>query len=356
MLLSLIRHAPDHVHNACVFLEDGPIAQQARELGAPASVVPSGRARELWRAPGVVRRLRAAIRDERADVVLAHVNKAHLYAGVAARLERVPSAWWQHEHLDLKPRLQRVASRVPAAAVICSAEWIAEQQRRHARAPVHVVHPGVEPGALAFPPREHRAGAGDEVVIGVVGRLARWKRAQLAVRAMPAVRESIPAARLRIVGGPGVDADRGFAADLEAEIAHLGLGDVVELAGHAADAAEAIRGLDVLAHPAEREPWGLVLLEAMAAGVPVVASADGGPREIVRDGEDGLLVDAADTPALAGALVRLGSDPALRDRMGAAGRDRVVGGFTAESAAQRLWELIDSEVAATRLSWRSDGA
>ena len=356
MMLSLIRHAPDHVHNSCVFLEDGPMAQQARELGTPVAVVPSGRARELWRVPGVVRRLRRAIRDQRADVVLAHVNKAHLYAGAAAKLERVPAAWWQHEHLELKPRLQQVASRVPAAAVICSAAWIAEQQRRYTRAPVHVVHAGVEPGALVSPPREHRAGAGDEVVIGVVGRLARWKRAQLAVRAMPLVRESIPSARLRIVGGPGVDADRGFAADLEAEIARLGLGGVVELAGHTADAGAAIRGLDVLAHPAEREPWGLVLLEAMAAGIPVVASAEGGPREIVRDGEDGLLVDAADTPAFARALVRVGSDPALRGRMGAAGRERVVGGFTAESAARRLWELIGSELPATRLSWRGEGA
>jgi len=356
VLLSLIRHAPADVHNACVFLEGGPVAQEARDLGASAAVVPTGRAREFWRAPGAVRRLRAAIRDERADVVLAHVNKAHLYAGVAAKLERVPCAWWQHEHLDLKPRLQRVASRVPAAAVICSAEWIAEQQRRHTRAPVHVVHPGVEPAALAAPAREHRTGPADPVVIGVVGRLARWKRAQLAVRAMPAVRESIPAARLRIVGGPGVEADRGFAEDLEAEVTRLGLGDAVELVGHVADAGEAIRGLDVLAHPAEREPWGIVVLEAMAAGVPVVAAADGGPREIVRDGEDGLLLDPVDTPAFAGALVRLGGDPALRSRMGAAGRERVEGGFRAESAARRLWELIGAEVAGTDLSWRGEGA
>ena len=356
VLLSLIRHAPAGVHNACVFLEDGPVAQQARELGVPASVVPTGRAREFWRAPGAVRRLRAAIRDERADAVLAHVNKAHLYAGVAARLERVPSAWWQHEHLGLKPRLQRAASRVPAAAVICSAEWIAEQQRRRTRTPVHVVHPGVEPAALADPPREHRAGAGDPVVIGVVGRLARWKRAQLAVRAMPIVRESIPGARLRVIGGPGTEEDRGFAAELGAEAGRLGLGDAVELAGHVTDAPKAIRGLDVLAHPAEREPWGLVVLEAMAAGVPVVAAPEGGPREIVRDGEDGLLEDPEDSAAFAAALVRLGSDPALRASMGESGRERVAGAFTAESAARRLWELIGAEVAGTDLSWRGEGA
>lgn len=343
MLLSLIRHAPASVSNACVFLEDGPVAAQARDLGVPASVEPSGRAREAWRAPRTVRRLRAAIREHRADIVVAHVNKAHLYAGVAARLERVPAIWWQHEHLDIKPRLQRAASRVPAAAVICSAEWIARQQRQVTRAPVEVVHPGVESDALAAPAHEHSAGASDEVVIGVVGRLTRWKRAHLAVRAMPVVLDAIPAARLRIVGGAGAEEDRGFAAELEAEVGRLGLGGAVELAGHTPDAKEAIRGLDVLAHPAEREPWGLAVLEAMAMGVPVVAADEGGPKEIVRGGQDGLLVDVADTPAFAAALVRLGADPALRARMGATGRERATGDFTAQGAAQRLWELVGRE-------------
>ena len=151
------------------------------------------------------------------------------------------------------------------------------------------------------------------------------------------MRKSIPGARLRIIGGPGVDADRGYAGELEEEAARLGLEDAVEMAGHVADGGEAIRGLDILAHPAQREPWGLVLLEALAAGVPVAASAEGGPAEIVRDGVDGLLVDASHVASLAAALVRLGREPSLRTRMGAAGRERVSTGFTAERAAASLW-------------------
>lgn len=340
VLLSLIRHAPGGVTNACVFLEDGVVAEQARALGVPTSILPSGRARQVWLAPGVVRGLRAAVRQHRADAVLAHVNKAHVYAGAAARLEGVPAAWWQHEHLQLKPLLQRVASRVPAEAVICSADWIAEEQRRHTRAPVHVVHPGVEAGATAGEPRLHLAGQDGMVVLGVVGRLARWKRWELAVRALPLVRAAIPGVRMRIIGGAGADADRGYGHELEAEIARLGLTDVVEVAGHVDDVPTAIRELDVVVHPAEREPWGLVVLEALAAGVPVVASAEGGPCEILRAGIDGVLVDPRDRTKLAAALVELAADPASRARMGAAGRERVLSDFTAERAAGRFWQVM----------------
>lgn len=338
VMLSLLRHRPSHVRCDCVFLADGPVTDRAAALGARVAVVDSGRARQAWRAPGVVRRLRGAIRASGADTVLAHVTKAHLYAAPAARLEGVPYLWRQPEGRRHGQLMHEVAGRIRAGAVICSSHAIAaEQRRRWPATPVHTIHPGCEPAPGAS--RRHRAGAGDELVLGVVGRLQRWKRVELALRALPAILAAEPRARLRVIGGaaPGLDDD--YPADLEREADRLGVGEAVDFLGHVTEGADAIAGLDVLVHTADHEPFGLVLVEAMLRNVPVVSVAQGGPTEILRDGEDGRLV-AAEPPALATAAVELLRDPRRRARMGAAGHQRALERFTADRAARDIWAVV----------------
>jgi glycosyltransferase involved in cell wall biosynthesis len=134
---------------------------------------------------------------------------------------------------------------------------------------------------------------------------------------------------------PGLDED--YPAELAAVARELAVDGAVEFAGHVA---EPMRGIDVLVHAAELEPFGLVMVEAMLAGLPVVAPREGGPVEIVRDGVDGLLVDVTDAGAVAAAVLSLVGDPALRARMGAAGRERALERFTAERMARENWELV----------------
>ena len=334
---SLLRQRPPGTEGFWVFLEPGPALDTAPVLHA---LVNAGRARELWKAPAVVGALRAAIRAARADLVFAHVTKAHLYAATAAWLEQVPYLWWQHERFGQKPLMHQAAGRLQAGAVICSADFTADEQRaRFPATPVVRVHPGVAAHGLG-PPREHRVRA--DVVIGIVGRLQRWKRVELAIRALPAVRAAVPRARLRVIGDafPGLDED--YPAELRAEAAALGVIDAVEFCGEVADGAAAIAELDVLVHCAELEPFGLVPVEAMLRGVPVVVPDEGGPREIVREGIDGLRIDPRDTARLAAALVRLARDPALRVLMGAAGRARALAHFTEQRMAERAWAVAEA--------------
>lgn len=171
-------------------------------------------------------------------------------------------------------------------------------------------------------------------MIGIVGRLQRWKRVELAIAALPPVRERIPGARLRVIGGgfPGLD------DDYPAELATLA-GDGVEFVGEVDDGPAAIAELDVLVHCAHMEPFGLGPVEAMALGVPVVVPDEGGPRESVRHEVDGLRLDPRETPALAAALVRLAGDAGERARMGMAGRARVHEAFTAERMAAEAWAV-----------------
>jgi glycosyltransferase involved in cell wall biosynthesis len=303
-----------------------------RERGIPVALIEAGRARHVWRAPGAVRALRALISDHGADVVCSHLAKAHLYAGPAARAAGVPALWWQHALPGQQNLQHRVAERIGAAAIVCSSDFTADLQRRRTPAiDVVRIHPGVPPAALAPP--------GDGTRVGTVARLQRWKRIERLLDAIPLVQAEIPGVRFEVIGG-------GEDAVYEAELRSRGA--AVTFTGHVDDAGARIATLDVLVHTAELEPFGLVVAEALARGVPVVAPAAGGPAEIVRDGVDGLLVDPDDAPALAAAIVRLLTDAELRRRMGEAGRIHVRERFSEERMAQEAWALAERVAAGPR--------
>ena len=159
--------------------------------------------------------------------------------------------------------------------------------------------------------------------------------------------EGQPAARLRVIGDASPTLDAGYPDELSAAAARLGVAGAVDFTGHVDDVPAAMRALDVLVHTAEGEPFGLVLVEAMLSGVPVIAPHEGGPAEIVRDGVDGLLVDVTDPRVLADAILSLARDPARRRLLGAAGRTRALERFTAERMAAEAW-AITRDVAAGR--------
>jgi glycosyltransferase involved in cell wall biosynthesis len=333
VIVSLLRRRPPEVEHAeWVFLEDGQM------MGFPdvkTTLIESGRARELWKAPRTVVRLRRAIRDMRADIVFAHITKAHLYAGPAARLEGVPYLWWQQERYGQKPFMHQVAGRLRADAVLCAAEHTAEEQRaRFPKTPVVLV-PGGITTEDATTVRNHREA--DAVVLGIVGRLQRWKRVELALRAFKLVLATVPRAQLRVLGAaaPGLEED--YPDELRAEAQALGISRHVEFVESMGGGFAAIGELDVLVHCAEMEPFGLVPLEAMVQGIPVVVPDEGGPRETVRQGIDGFRVDPTDSKALAEAIVTLATDPARRTEMGTAGRQRVLAHYTETLMAKRAW-------------------
>ena len=336
VILSLLRHRPEDVECRCVFLEEGPIAGEVEALGVATELIASGRARELWRVPGVLRALRRAIAAHGADVVFAHVSKAQIYCAPAAHRAGVASIWRNPEGMAQAPRLIRLAARLPAQAVVCSSHFTAAELAGRTRADVHIVHPGIEADDVP-PARVHAPGA---PVFGTVGRLQRWKRIELVLAALPHVLRELPDARLRVIGGPYGERDRGYAGELREVAERLGVASAVEFTGQLPSARGEIRTLDVLVHTALREPFGLVMVEAMQQGVPVVATRDGGPAEIVRDGVDGLLVDETDAGALARALVELGQDPGRRAALGASARERALTEFSATRMSAQLWGLV----------------
>ncbi len=186
-------------------------------------------------------------------------------------------------------------------------------------------------------------------VMGCVARLMRWKRQATLLDAFASVRRHVPAAQLVLAGtSQDVSPDgRGSFQDyLVRRIAELGLEDSVQLVGFIppADMPKFYAGLDLLVHPAVDEPFGLVLVEAMASGIPVVAVGAGGVPEIIRDGVDGLLVPAEQPNAMASAMLRVLEDSSLSARLAAAGRRRVVETFGGPRQAAEMLAVYRSLV------------
>jgi len=349
MLRQLIEHgggdgAPQWL---VVFLEHGPMVAQLRRLGAEVAVVGAGRLREPHRHAAAVVRIARLARRHRADAIVGWMVKSQLYAGPAAQLARLPAVWYQLGAPFAPGWLDRVATALPARGILavsqCSAD--AQAQIRPRRA-LRVVHPGIEldrfdPAVLPSPAaaRARLGLAPTGPLVGIVGRLQHWKGIHVLVEAMAQIRAAHPDAHCVVVGGTH-DLEPGYEGLLQARIAALGLGDAVTLTGLQPNVAEWMQAMDVVVHASDREPFGIVILEAMALGKPVVAGADGGPREIVTDGVDGLLAQFGDHEALARAVLRYLEDPAFAREVGAAARARA-----AQFGVQRFASALVTAVA-----------
>src|SRR5205814_1310201 len=161
----------------------------------------------------------------------------------------------------------------------------------------------------------------DEVTVGIVGRLAPWKGQHVFLDGFAEAFRGTNV-RGRVIGSALFGEDE-YAASLPERAARLGIANQIDFRGFRADVWKELGGLDVLVHcSVTPEPFGQVVLEGMAAGLPVVAAAAGGPTEIVTNGVDGILTSPGDAGGLARVLRRLHDDPDLRGRLTDAGRRR----------------------------------
>lgn len=212
------------------------------------------------------------------------------------------------------------------AGVIVKYEDERERARQGLGAPVHVVPNGV-PMAEATPPAR---ATGERLAIGTAARLDPRKHVDRLLRALRLVHDRLPPYVLRIAGG----AERGF-EEHAAELRAVARGLNVEFTGELGDARDFLRGLDIFALVAEPAGCPNASLEAMAEGLPVVATNAGGMKEQIEDGVTGRLVGREDEAALGEALLELARDPARRRSMGEAGRGRAKTRFSMAAMVDR---------------------
>jgi glycosyltransferase involved in cell wall biosynthesis len=349
MLWTFLRHLDrTRIEPIVVFFQPGSFERDVAALSIRTVVLPAGRLREVFSAVWTVRALRLLLLKERPDVLLNWSPKTQLYGAAAAVLAGMPGRviWWQHG-LTKGHWIDRVASLLPARAVGCSSRAGAEaQHRRRPTRPTFVVHPGIDqPRPLAVSERDilkdRLTIPRDRAVIGIVGRLEPGKGQDRVLRALARLRASGRDVHGLVVGGDAYGLAPGYQPSLHRLAQSIGIGDAVTFTGQVADAGPYLQLMDVMVNATEGEPFGIVLLEAMAAGVPVVAVDAAGPREIIEPGRSGVLIAAGDDSTIAQALDRLLADPSGRRRLAEAGRRRYDAVFRAEQMTLTLQHQLE---------------
>jgi len=348
MLQTILDGAGESSHEIeLVFLEDGSWPRELARAGFRVDVIEAGRLRHVHRWAATVLRLARILRRRRPDIVFSWASKTQLYGAPAAVLAgmRDRVVWWQHS-IAQKVWLERLANRLPATAIACYSEAAAraQAQMRPPRRTV-VIPAGAAPLEDGRPAAPLALPAGVPV-IGIVGRLQPWKGQDRLIGALALLRERGREAHLLIVGGDSYELSPEYAASLPRTASALGLSGHVTMTGEVPDARPFIARMDVLVNASDPEPFGIVLTEGMAAGLPVVAVDAGGPAEIVEDGRTGILARSGSSADLADALEPLLASPQLRSEMGAAGRERYAAEYTAEAVRRRFFAALEG-IAAT---------
>ena len=283
---------------------------------------------ELRRASA---RLGEIVDRVRPEVLLSCTNKDHFAAGAVALPRGLPSIWWVNDLLVPEffgwpvrrvfvQRARRLRARLAAVSGFGRDALIAQGVPREQ---VVAIPNGIPIDRYrrdaARPLRTALGVRDDEPVFGLVGRITPWKGHEVFLRTAAAWHRTGRPGRFVIVGA-AFNEDAGFAEGLHRAVERDGLGGRVHFVPFQPDIAAALSSLDVLVHASTRpEPFGRVLIEAMAVGVPVVAARGGGVPEIIRDDGNGALVAPGDVDGYLRALTAVTDDPNRRDRWVAEG-------------------------------------
>jgi glycosyltransferase involved in cell wall biosynthesis len=363
-LLNIIRHLDRQRYEPVVVLfSDGPLVGRLAEAKVRTIL--------LQLAPGIVRakkdglglrslmrlgaawgvaahvvRLARLISHEQVDLVHTNSLKADVIGGLAARVARRPVVWHVHDRIEapylpakVASFFRRLARRIPSV-IVANSQSTLETLRLPATIPTAVAPPGLNPEYATAPPRG--IGSASAPVIGIVGRLAPWKGQHVFLEAAARVRNIIPSARFMIVGA-SLFGEREYERSLHDLARILGLEEQVHFTGHRGDVRDLMASFDVLVHASTTpEPFGQVITEAMAVGTPVVASDGGGVREIITNGQTGLLVPMGDTVATADAILKLLQNSHLASALASGAREMVGERFSIDVTIETLCGVYES--------------
>jgi glycosyltransferase involved in cell wall biosynthesis len=370
-LLELIRHLdPARIQPVVILFAEGPLAPLLREVAEVHILTLSPtvlRAKKdglgiqsllsggpILAALAFLYRLHRLLRSLKPQIVYTNSLKADLLGGVAGRLAGVPVIWHVRDRIapDYLPGkvvslIRLLAKVIPRYIVANSASTLStlnlpltSDPARHAC----VIHDGVDPAKYAAAPARE---ATEPLTVGLIGRISPWKGQDIFLEAIRLLRDAHPAAysgtRFEIIGVATFGE-----LDFERRIRQLQqaheLTGSVHFTGFEPDIPQRLTQLDIVVHASTiPEPFGQVIIEGMAAGLPVIATNGGGVPEIVLDGITSILVPMRDAQAMADAMARLLGDAGLRTRMGTAARARILHSFPIQRTAKAV-ENVCSQV------------
>lgn len=359
-----------------ILAENGPLVRLLERAGASVEVFPMGEGSRNLRKdrvrPGrfpvlawvesAIYVLRLARRLARLHPDLVHTNtlKAALYGGMAARLAGIPCVWHVRDRIapDYLPssavNLVRFAARRLPNAIIANSQATLEtltadgglrngiacdaahtDNSSSGCAVAVIPSPVLSPRARPEP----RSRPGAALRVAMVGRLAPWKGQNIFLRAF--AQAFSDGEEVAVLVGSALFGEDEYERQLRELASDLGIEERVEFRGFRIEVFEELSEVDALVHASIiPEPFGQVILEGMAAGLPVLAVRAGGPAEILVEGETGLLYPPGDVGALASLLRRLADDVELRSRLGAQAREAVAM-YSPERVAEQVFDVYE---------------
>ncbi|MDX6729145.1 MAG: hypothetical protein QOK49_3950 [Baekduia sp.] len=283
------------------------------------------------------------LRQRRIDVVHSHLFGPNLWAAIWTSVAAVPAFiahehTWSYEGRRMRKLLDRWVIATAADAFLAVSEHDARQMREREGIPAQTIRVlpngiGDVDGAAPLDLRSELGLAPGTPLVGSVGLLRPQKDFPTLIRAHATVLERVPGAHLVIAG------DGEMASTLEALVAELGLGDHVTLTGYRPEGAALAAAFDVVANSSTFEGSSLAIIEAMALGRPIVATAVGGSADLLGHGEAGVLVAPSHPEALGVAIAELLDDPQRAARLGERARRRQQAEYAIDVQVRRLEAL-----------------
>jgi len=350
-LLGLLGHLDRDRFVPTVALPAGPLVERVSALGARCVTMPFLRLERtvnpmkltnyLANLRQVVSRLVRLIRENDTDIVHANSNTAHIYAGPAARRAGIPALWHSRDLVDLGLGGRWMARNTTAAVAVSGA--VRRHMSRCFRDPgrISTVHNGIDLNVFSVPSCRAQGRAAlevpaDALLVGMLAHFFPWKNHKLFIDAASRIAEQLAETRFLIAGADIFGDHPAYGPELIEMAREKGLSERIIFTGAVENAIPVIDAMDVLVHPASREPFGRVVIEAMARSQPVVAVDDGGPGEIIANGRDGILVPPANPEAICREVLRLADDRQLASRLGAAARKKVEKDFTLDTSVRKI--------------------
>ncbi|MGR6761701.1 glycosyltransferase family 4 protein [Paenibacillus sp. T2-29] len=352
-LYNILTNIGEHIDPLVILAEEGDLADRLRQRDIDVRIVPlddsirnRGRNAVNLGAPAAAfrllaygRKLAPLLREEK--VVCVHTNslKSALYGAVAAKSAKLPLIWHIRDHIGppyLKPIVAkgiRLMSRFLPNGVIANSKSTLSALELPPDKKTLVVYSAF---AKAITARDSAAQlrSDDSFNVVLVGRLAEWKGQHILLEA---ARSFLPDQRVKFwLAGDALFGEEEYKQRLESTMREYGLTNV-NLMGHVDDIQGLMQRCDLLIHTSiTPEPFGQVIIEGMAAGLPVIASNEGGPKETVVPNETGLLIEPGDPAKLEEAIRWMLEHPQERQQMGERGMERVKKHFVIENTVKDI--------------------
>lgn len=360
-LFNILTHIGEQINPLVILAEEGTLAERLREKGIDVRIIPMdesirsrGRNAVNLGAPAAAikllsygRKLAPLLKEEKVDCVHTNSLKSALYGAIAAKKAGIPLIWHIRDHIGtpyLKPvvaKVIRLLSRLLPNGVIANSHSTLNALELPRSKKTLVVYSAF---AKAI---GNGIGKRDQKDFNVllVGRLAHWKGQHIVLEAAKSFKDK-PNVKFWLAGD-ALFGEEAYKQELLQKIEKDNITNV-SLLGHVDDIQGLMNTADLLIHTSVTpEPFGQVIVEGMAAGLPVIASNEGGPVEIVVPGETGLLIEPGDPKLLAESIQWMLDHPEERKRMAASGMKRVKEHFVIENTVKDIVDYYKGLLAST---------